>query len=86
MHRLVRLGGQVFEGVRQKGLGVDPLEVAVADERVERGDRVFCGGAAHEPALIADGAGTDRVFHKVAVDLHTAFTTEHAEPVPLIER
>ncbi len=87
MHRLVRLGEQAFEDVRQIRLGIDALPVAVADERVERGGTVSGGWIAHEqPVLLADRAGADRVFNEVVVDLHAAMAQEHAQLVPLVER
>lgn len=86
MHGLIRLGGQALEEVRQIRLGVDALPVAVADERVERGDVVSAGCIAHEqPVLLADAAGTDRVLHQVVVDLHTPLAQEHALLDPLVQ-
>ena len=61
--------------------------MAVADERVERGGAVAAGWIAHEqPVLLADRAGTDRVFDEVVVDLHAAMAQEHAQLGPLVER
>lgn len=76
-------GRQAGEHIAQICPGIQATGATGFDDRVEDGTALASICIADElPVLFADGTGTDHVFHRVVVDLHTAIFYIHLQYGP----
>lgn len=62
-------GGQFFEGVAEVGEGLDAIELAGLDNRVEGGGALSTGIAPHKQKILATyGDATDGSLHRIVID------------------
>ena len=79
-------GGQAGEDVGEVVVGIDAAAAATDQKRVEDGAApAGIGMSDEEPALAADGGGTDGVFDEVVVDFETAVCEISGQGVVLVE-
>src|ERR1700728_2680856 len=80
-------GGQSREDVTQVGEGIDSATAATFDDSVEDGAAFAgLGFADEQPVFLAEGGGTDGVFHQVLVNLDPPVVEVDAEQRPEVER